>query len=88
MAISLLFGLISHIIRGFRWYYLLETLGYQPRKTNLVLTVGLSYLFNLVIPRAGEVGRAAGLARYEKNVKFEKAFGTIVANEWQISSFY
>jgi len=79
LALSLLFGLISHIIRAYRWDYLLETLGYHPRKTNLVLTVGLSYLLNLVIPRAGEVGRAATLARYEKDVKFEKAFGTIVA---------
>jgi len=33
----------------------------------------------LIIPRAGEVGRAASLAKYEKNIRFEKAFGTIVA---------
>jgi len=79
LILSLIFGLISHIIRAYRWDYLLETLNYHPRKTNLVLTVGLSYLLNLVVPRAGEVGRAAGLARYEKDIKFEKAFGTIVA---------
>ncbi len=79
LFISLLFGLISHIIRAYRWNYLLETLNYRPKKINLVLTVGLSYLLNLVIPRAGEVGRAASLAKYEKNIRFEKAFGTIVA---------
>jgi uncharacterized protein (TIRG00374 family) len=79
LVISLILGLISHIIRAYRWNYLLQTLDYHPKKINLVLTVGLSYLLNLVIPRAGEVGRAASLAKYEKDVQFEKAFGTIVA---------
>ncbi len=79
LFVSLLLGLLSHIIRAYRWNYLLETLDYHPKKTNLVLTVGLSYLLNLVVPRAGEIGRAASLAKYEKGIKFEKAFGTIVA---------
>ena len=72
-------GLLSHIIRAYRWNYLLETLDYHPRKINLILTVGLSYLLNLVVPRAGEVARAGSLAKYEKDISFDKAFGTIVA---------
>ncbi len=79
VSLSLFLGLLSHIIRAFRWNYLLATLGYRPRKGNLILTVGLSYLLNLIIPRAGEVGRAVSLAKYEKEVRFDKAFGTIVA---------
>jgi len=79
LFVSLIFGLLSHIIRAYRWDYLLDTLDYHPKKTNLVLTVGLSYLLNLVVPRAGEVGRAASLAKYEKDINFDKAFGTIVA---------
>jgi len=79
LVISLVLGLLSHIIRAYRWNYLLATLDYHPRKTNLVLTVGLSYLLNLIVPRAGEVGRAVSLAKYEKEIQFEKAFGTIVA---------
>ena len=79
LALSLFFGLLSHLIRAYRWDYLLETLNYHPSKVNLILTVGLSYLLNLVVPRAGEVGRAASLAKYEKDIRFEKAFGTIVA---------
>ncbi len=79
LLVSLLLGLLSHIIRAYRWNYLLETLNYHPKKMNLVLTVGLSYLLNLAVPRAGEVGRAATLAKYEKDIRFEKAFGTIVA---------
>ncbi len=79
LAISLFLGLLSHIIRALRWNYLLETLEYKPRKINLVLTVGLSYLLNLIVPRAGEIGRAASLAKYENDISFDKAFGTIVA---------
>ncbi len=79
LFVSLVFGLISHIIRAYRWDYLLDTLDYHPKKNNLVLTVGLSYLLNLVVPRAGEIGRAASLAKYEKDINFDKAFGTIVA---------
>jgi uncharacterized protein (TIRG00374 family) len=79
LVVSLIFGLLSHIIRAYRWDYLLDTLGYHPKKTNLVLTVGLSYLLNLAVPRAGEIGRAASLAKYEKDIDFDKAFGTIVA---------
>lgn len=79
VALSLFLGLLSHIIRAFRWNYLLATLGYRPQKGNLILTVGLSYLLNLIVPRAGEVGRAVTLAKYEKEVRFDKAFGTIVA---------
>ena len=79
LVVSLILGLLSHIIRAYRWNYLLETLNYHPRKANLVLTVGLSYLLNLIVPRAGEVGRAVSLAKYEKDIQFEKAFGTIVA---------
>ncbi len=79
LLVSLILGLLSHIIRAYRWNYLLETLDYHPKKTNLVLTVGLSYLLNLVVPRAGEIGRAASLSKYEKDIQFDKAFGTIVA---------
>ena len=79
LFLSLFLGLMSHIIRAYRWNYLLETLDYHPRKGNLILTVGLSYLLNLAVPRAGEIGRAASLAKYEEGIQFDKAFGTIVA---------
>ena len=79
LIFSLIMGLLSHIIRAYRWNYLLETLDYHPRKINLILTVGVSYLLNLVVPRAGEVARAGSLAKYEKDISFDKAFGTIVA---------
>ena len=79
LVLSLIMGLLSHLIRAYRWNYLLQTLDYHPKKINLVLTVGISYLINLVVPRAGEVARAGSLAKYEKDISFDKAFGTIVA---------
>ena len=76
--LSVIFGLFSHLSRAWRWYYLLEPLGYKPRFYNNVMAVGISYLMNIFIPRSGEVSRALAVKRYE-GIPFEKAFGTIVA---------
>ena len=79
ILLSLLLGLASHLIRAFRWKYLLYPIaGKRPRNINLVLSVGVSYLMNLGIPRSGEIGRAAILAKYEK-LPFNKVMGTIIA---------
>lgn len=42
------------------------------------MAVSAAYLFNLLIPRSGEVTRAVILDRYEK-VPFQKGFGTIIS---------
>ena len=78
ILLSLFFGILSHLSRAYRWHFMLEPLGYKPRYTNSIMAVLLAYLLNLVIPRSGEVARAATLAKYE-DVPFEKGFGTIVA---------
>lgn len=78
VALSLFFGVLSHLSRAYRWKFMIEPLGYKPKFPNLVMTVLVAYLVNLVIPRAGEIARATTFSKYEK-VPFEKAFGTIVA---------
>jgi len=78
VGLSLLFGILSHLSRAYRWQFLLAPLGYRPKFANSVMTVLLAYLLNLLVPRSGEVARAAGIKKYE-GVPFEKAFGTIVA---------
>jgi uncharacterized protein (TIRG00374 family) len=78
ILLSLFFGILSHLSRAWRWHFMLEPLGYKPKYTNSIMAVLLAYLLNLVIPRSGEVARAATLAKYEA-VPFEKGFGTIVA---------
>ncbi len=78
IALGLFFGILSHLSRAYRWKYLLEPMGYKPKFINSTLAVLIAYLVNLLLPRAGEVSRAAIMANYEK-IPFEKGFGTIVA---------
>ena len=78
VLLSLTFGALSHLSRAYRWQFLLEPLGYKPKLANSIMTVLISYLLNLFIPRSGEIARAASIKKYEK-IPFEKAFGTIVA---------
>ena len=76
--LGLIFGILSHISRAYRWKFLLEPMGFKPKFVNSFLAVLVGYLVNLFLPRAGEVSRAAVMANYEK-IPFEKGFGTIVA---------
>ena len=78
VVVSLFLGVLSHLSRAYRWQFLLEPLGYKPRIANSIMAVLIAYLLNLVIPRSGEVARAASIKKYE-NIPFKKAFGTIVA---------
>ncbi|MFT4643027.1 MAG: hypothetical protein ACI89R_000870 [Candidatus Azotimanducaceae bacterium] len=76
--LSLTFGILSHLSRAYRWKFMLNPLGYNPKFPNLIMTVLISYLVNLIIPRAGDVARGTAITKYEK-VPFEKAIGTIIA---------
>jgi len=78
VLLSLFLGAMSHFSRAYRWKFMLEPLGYKPKFQNLVLTVLISYLVNLVFQRAGDVARATAISKYE-NIPFEKSLGTIVA---------
>ncbi|KAA6345657.1 hypothetical protein EZS27_006796 [termite gut metagenome] len=77
MLLSLLFGLLSHIIRGWRWKQTLGPIGAFPKTSNCVNAIFVSYAANLVIPRLGEISRCGVLAKYEK-VPFTKSLGTVV----------
>ncbi len=78
IVLSVLLGLLSHIIRAVRWKYLLEPFaGKRPKTWNLIFAVGLSYLVNLGIPRSGEVARALTVAKYE-NLPFARVMGTVI----------
>ena len=77
VAISMLLGLASHIIRANRWKLLLSPLNDTPRLSNCFYTVMFGYLGNLGIPRSGEVLRGASYASYT-NLSFEESFGTII----------
>ena len=77
MVLSLVFGVLSHVFRGWRWKQALEPLNEHPKSSNCVDAIFLSYATNLVLPRVGEVSRCGVLAKYD-NVSFGKSLGTVV----------
>lgn len=75
---SILLGITSHLSRAYRWNYMLNSLGYYPKFINNVLSIFITYLANLGVPRSGEILRATVMQTYE-TIPFDKAFGTILA---------
>jgi len=79
VLMSVMFGLLSHLSRAYRWKYPMEPLGYKTRFVNNFLGVMIGYVANIILPRFGEVWRCVMVSRYEKDTSFEKLFGTVVA---------
>jgi len=77
IALGLVFGILSHLSRAYRWNYLLKPMGYSIKAPNSIMAIFIAYLANYGVPRSGEVLRAAVATNYE-NIPFEKSFGTIV----------
>ncbi|MCD8260444.1 MAG: flippase-like domain-containing protein [Bacteroides sp.] len=77
MAVSLVFGVMSHVFRGWRWKIVLKHLGADPKMSNCVNAVFFSYLANLVLLRVGEISRCGILARYD-GISFSRSLGTVV----------
>jgi uncharacterized protein (TIRG00374 family) len=78
VILSVLFGVLSHVSRAYRWNFALEPLGYKNRFINNFFGVMIGYVANIILPRFGEVWRCVMVSRYEK-APFEKLFGTVVA---------
>lgn len=77
VAFSVFLSVLSHLLRAYRWNFMLEPLGYHPRIANNFMAVSVAYLMNIFIPKSGEVSRAVVLSKYE-DVPFDKGFGTII----------
>lgn len=77
IGLGVVFGLLSHLSRAYRWQFMLSPMGYSIRFPNSVMAVFVAYLANYGVPRSGELLRAAVATNYEQ-VPFEKGFGTIV----------
>ena len=78
ILLSIFLGISSHLSRAYRWNYMLNSLGYYPKFVNNVLSIFISYLANLGIPRSGEILRATVMQTYE-SIPFDKGLGTILA---------
>lgn len=72
-----LIALLSHLIRAYRWNYLLKPLGYKMSTTNAVGAVLISYFANYGLPRMGEITRCTIATKYDK-IPFEVALGTVI----------
>lgn len=78
IAISIVIGILSHVIRAYRWNMLVEPMGYKPRFMNSFNAVMVGYLVNYGVPRLGEISRCTLLTKYEK-IPFTKTLGTVIA---------
>lgn len=78
VLLSLLMGGLSHLLRGYRWKFQLEAMGYRANTTNNFMAVMIGYIVNLALPRMGEVSRAAAITKYQ-GVPFQKSFGSILS---------
>jgi uncharacterized protein (TIRG00374 family) len=78
IALSVFFSFSSHLLRAYRWNFMLEPLGFYPKILNNFMAVNVAYIMNIFIPKSGEVTRAVIINKYE-NVPFDKAFGTIIS---------
>lgn len=77
IILSVFLGFLSHVIRAYRWKYLLEPIGHTPKFWHRYHALMIGYIVNLLIPRAGEATRAAMLYQTDK-IPFSKSFGTII----------
>lgn len=77
ILLSFVLLIISHVIRAFRWRYLLEPIKPAIGLRNLFSAVMIGYLFNNILPRAGELARPYVIGR-EEGISKSAAFGTIV----------
>ena len=71
-------GACSDIIRGLRWQFLSNAIGYKSNTIISVASVFMCYTSNMAIPRSGEIVRASILSEYNK-IPIGKTFGTIAA---------
>jgi conserved hypothetical protein len=78
MVASLFFGVMSHVIRGWRWKMTLVAMDTCPKTSNCINAVFVSYATNLILPRVGEISRCGILSKYD-GISFAKSLGTVVS---------
>lgn len=77
IGLSMLCGVLSHLLRALRWNLLLEPLNYRASVAGSFHAVILGYLVNMALPRVGEITRPAVLSKLE-NIPFNKLVGTVL----------
>ena len=70
-------GLFSNVVRAERWKMLLNSVGYEPKRSNVIYSVFVMYAGNLLFPRLGEVTRCSLLYKTD-SIPIDKSIGTMV----------
>ena len=77
MGLSIPFGILAQLFRGWRWKQTLEPMDEHPLTSHCVNSIFVSYAANLIVPRVGEVSRCGILKQYD-GVSFSKSLGTVL----------
>lgn len=77
VVVSMLVSLLSHMLRAYRWNYLLKPLKHKVKFMNANAHVLVGYFANYGIPRMGEITRCTLASKYDQ-VPFEVGFGTVI----------
>jgi len=77
LLLSLVAGLTSHVLRGYRWSMLLKAAQSPVPPSNAFAATLLGYGVNNIVPRLGEVARFGILVRTD-NLKIAAGAGTVV----------
>ena len=77
-GVSTFFGIMSHVLRGWRWRLTLAPLGFKPTSSTSVYSVFIAYAANLIVPRIGEVSRCVVLEQYDR-IPFAQSLGTLIS---------
>lgn len=77
IALSVSLGYFALLSRGKRWTLVLNHLGHKTPVWNAVHSIGIGYLVNMALPRAGEVARATALSNAQKT-PLNVVLGTII----------
>ncbi|MCD6018206.1 MAG: hypothetical protein K0S53_1327 [Bacteroidetes bacterium] len=77
VSMSILIAFLSHVLRAFRWKYLLKPAGYSVKPGNALGAVLVGYFANYGLPRMGEITRCTLVTKYD-DVPFEVALGTVI----------
>ncbi|MBM4167578.1 MAG: flippase-like domain-containing protein [Ignavibacteria bacterium] len=77
LGVFLLIAGVSHLVRAWRWKYLLSHLKANVSVHRLFSAVMIGYMMNNLLPRAGEIARAYVVGKLE-GISKSSALGTIV----------
>lgn len=77
LSLSIVLGVVSHVIRAYRWTLVIKPLGYKVTNWQASIAVFVGYFANFLLPRAGEIARCTVVQR-SSQVPLAISVGTII----------